>query len=82
MDLLVYVYIAVGSVCIAVSLLHLAIFLRRNELKVHLIFSFMALCAAIATVLDIFMNTAPDVATFALFLKSTNSVQVFLWILN
>jgi hypothetical protein len=80
MDLLVYAYIAVASVCTAVSLLHLAIFLRRFELKIHLIFSIMALCSAVATALDIFLNAALDVATYAELLIATNSVQVVLWI--
>jgi PAS domain-containing protein len=73
-------YIVVGSVCGAVSLLHLIIFLRRREKKVHLIFAGMALCCAVSAVLDIQMHTAADVAAFVRFLKSTNTVQVLLWI--
>ena len=73
-------YIVVGSVCGAVSLLHLMIFLRRREEKVHLIFAGMALCCAVSAVLDIRMHTAADVAEFVRFLKFTNTVQVLLWI--
>jgi len=73
-------YIVVGSVCGAVSLLHLMIFLRRREEKVHLIFAGMALCCAISAVLDIQMHTAENVVEFVRFLKFTNTVQVLLWI--
>ena len=80
MSLLAGAHIFVGSICLAVSLLHLAIFLRRTESKVHLIFSIMALCCAVSTVLDIGMHRATDVATFAMFFKSSNTFQVLLWI--
>jgi PAS domain S-box-containing protein len=73
-------YIVVGSVCGAVSLLHLMIFLRRREEKVHLIFAGMALCCAVSAVLDIQMHTAENVVEFVRFLKFTNTVQVLLWI--
>ena len=73
-------YIVVGSVCGAVSLLHLVIFLRRREEKVHLIFAGMALCCAVSAVLDIQMHTAENVVEFVRFLKFTNTVQVLLWI--
>ena len=73
-------YIVVGSVCGAVSLLHLMIFLRRREEKVHLIFAFMALCCAVSAVLDIQMHTAANLADFIRFHKFTNTVQVLLWI--
>ncbi len=73
-------YIVVGSVCGAVSLLHLMIFLRRHEEKVHLIFAFMALCCAVSAVLDIQMHTAANLADFIRFHKFTNTVQVLLWI--
>ncbi len=80
MSLLAGSHIFVGSICLAVSLLHLVIFLRRPEFKVHLIFSIMALCCAVATLLDIGMHKATEVANFALFLKSTNTFQALLWI--
>ena len=80
MSLLAGAHIFVGSICLAVSLLHLAIFLRRTESKVHLIFSIMALCCAVSTVLDIGMHRATDVAAFAMFFKYSNTFQVLLWI--
>jgi len=80
MSLLAASHIFVGSICLVVSLLHLAVFLRRTELKVHLIFALMALCSAVATVLDIGMHQARDVADFAVFLKSSNTFQALLWI--
>jgi PAS domain-containing protein len=80
MKLLAGSHIFVGSICLAISLLHLAIFVRRTELKVHLIFSIMALCCAIATGLDIGMHQARDVTDFALFMKSSNTFQALLWI--
>ena len=73
-------YTVVGSVCGAVSLLHLMIFLRRRAVKVHLIFSIMALCCSISAVLDIHMHAAANVADFIYFHKVTNTVQVSLWI--
>lgn len=73
-------YIVVGSICGAVSLLHLLIFIRRREEKINAIFAFMALCCAISTLLDIRMHSAKDVDAFVYFLKATNTFQVFLWI--
>ena len=73
-------YIVVGSICGAVCLLHLLIFIRRREEKINAIFAFMALCCAISTLLDIRMHSAKDVDVFVYFLKATNTFQVFLWI--
>jgi len=78
--LLTIAYIVVSSVCSAVSLLHLMIFLRRREETVHLVFACMALCCAVATALDIRMHMATNVTDFAQFLKATNTVQGLLWI--
>ena len=61
-------------------LLHLMIFLRRRQERVHLVFAFMALCCALATLLDIRMHLASDVSTFVWALKPTNTVHVLLWI--
>ena len=72
--------IVVSSICGAVSLLHLMIFLRRREETVHLVFACMALCSAVATALDIRMHTATSVADFVRFLRATNAVQALLWI--
>jgi PAS domain S-box-containing protein len=73
-------YFVISSICVAVGLLHLMIFLRRREETVHLVFACMALCCAVATALDIRMHTATTVADFARFLKATNTVQGLLWI--
>jgi PAS domain S-box-containing protein len=73
-------YIAVGSICGAVSLLHLLIFVRRREEKIHIVFAFMALCCAMATVVDIRMHTATTVDDFVRFYKTTNTIQAFLWV--
>jgi PAS domain S-box-containing protein len=73
-------YIVVGSICGAVSLLHLLIFIRRRAEKIHAIFAFMALCCAVSTMLDIHMHGAVSVAEFVRFYKATNTFQVFLWI--
>lgn len=73
-------YIVISSVCGAVSLLHLMIYLRRREETVHLVFALMAFCSAGATVLDIHMHTATDVTEFVRALKATNTFQVLLWI--
>jgi hypothetical protein len=73
-------YIAVGSICGAVSLLHLLIFIRRREEKIHVVFAFMALCCAMATVVDIRMHTATTVDDFVRFYKTTNTIQAFLWV--
>ncbi len=73
-------YIAVGSICGAVSLLHLLIFVRRREEKIHAVFAFMALCCAMATVVDIRMHTATTVDDFVRFYKTTNTIQAFLWV--
>ncbi|WP_372683662.1 hypothetical protein, partial [Desulfosarcina sp.] len=73
-------YIVVGSICGAVSLLHLLIFVRRREEKIHAVFAFMALCCAVATVMDIRMHTATTVSDFVRFYKTTNTIQAFLWV--
>lgn len=73
-------YIAISGICGAVMLLHLMIFLRRRQEWVHLVFAVMALCCAIASLLDIRMYLASDVAAFVWALKATNTVQVLLWI--
>jgi hypothetical protein len=74
-------YIVVGSVCGAVSLLHLMIFLRRTgRTGPPGICRVMALCCALATLLDIQMHLATDIADFVWALKATNTVQVMLWI--
>jgi formate hydrogenlyase transcriptional activator len=73
-------YIAISGICFAVMLLHLIIFLRLRQERVHLVFAFMALCCTLATVLDIQMHTASDLVAFIWFLKATNTVQVLLWI--
>jgi PAS domain S-box-containing protein len=78
--LFTYGYIAIGSICSTVTLLHLMIFLRRTEARVHLIFALMALCCALATLLDTQMHRASDVDGFVRALKATNTVQVVLWI--
>lgn len=80
MNLLAGAHIFVASVCLVVSLLHIAIFLRRRELKVNLVFAIMALCCAAAAILDIGMYQARDAATFGIYLKFTNTFQVLLWI--
>ena len=80
MSILVGAHIFVASVCLDVCLLHLAIFLRRTESKVHLVFSIMALCCAVSAALDIRMHKATEVAAFAMFLKFTNTFQGLLWI--
>jgi PAS domain S-box-containing protein len=73
-------YIAISGICSAVMLLHLVIFLRRRHERVHLVFGVMALCCALATLLDIRMHLATDIADFVWSLKATNTVQVMLWI--
>ena len=40
----------------------------------------MALCCAVATVMDIRMHTATTVADFVRFYKTTNTIQAFLWV--
>jgi len=79
-NLFTYGYIAISSICSTVTVLHLMIFLRRTEERVHLVFALMAFCCALATLLDIQMHLASDVVGFVRALKATNTVQVLLWI--
>ncbi|MBT8339876.1 MAG: sigma 54-interacting transcriptional regulator [Desulfatitalea sp.] len=80
MSIFANIYIIISSVCIAVSLLHLLIFLRRREQRVHLIFSIMALCAGISTLCDLTMFASQTTEAVARWLKLTNNVQGLLWI--
>lgn len=74
------VYIVIATVCAVVGSLHLLIYVRRTDLKVHLIFSIMALSSAVSTVFDLWMFTSRTIPDFAYWLKMTNNIQVVLWI--
>ncbi len=68
-------YIAISSI---VTFLHLMICVRRIEERVHLVFALMALCCALATLLNTQMHRVSDVDCLVRALKATDTVQVLL----
>ncbi len=72
--------IAVGSICVAVGFLHLAVFLRRRDLKVHLFFTLMAIGAGVSVLTDPWMITAQTVPSFVSALKFRITFEAILWI--
>ena len=55
MTLFSFAFIFVGSICFTLGCLHLLIFIRRQDLKVDLVFSLMAF----ATVFSSFLKYRP-----------------------
>ncbi|MBW1943987.1 MAG: sigma 54-interacting transcriptional regulator [Deltaproteobacteria bacterium] len=72
--------IAVGSICIAVGLLHLSVFVRRRDLKPHLFFALMAISAGLSVLTDPWMITAETVPSFISALKFRISFEGILWV--
>jgi len=72
--------IAVGSICIAVGLLHLAVFVRRRDLKPHLFFALMAIGAGLSVLTDPWMITAETVPSFVSALKFRITFEGILWV--
>jgi PAS domain S-box-containing protein len=81
MDLFNYSFVTIGSICLSVSALHLLIYTRRPDLRIHLLFSLMAFCSAVSSYYDLAMYTSSDTASYTSHLKATNSFQGLLWIL-
>ena len=72
-------FIFVGSVCFALGLFHLLIFLRRGDLRVDLIFSCMAFAIALSSYLEILAFKTGSMPEYTLLLKGTLAVQCILW---
>ncbi len=75
-----FAYIFVGSICFSLGLFHLLIFFRRRDLKVDLVFSFMAFAIAFSSYLEIYGFKTGSLPEHVLLLKGTLAVQCVLWI--
>lgn len=80
MMLISYAFVFVGSVCFSLGLLHLLIFFRRKDLKVELVFSFLATAVALSTFLELWTFKSSGLQQHLTLLKATLTVQSLLWI--
>ena len=80
MTLFSLAFIFVGSICFTLGCLHLLIFLRRKDLKVHLAFSLMAFAISLSSFFEIWAFKADTLAEYTPLLKATLLAQCVLWI--
>jgi PAS domain S-box-containing protein len=75
-----FAYIFVGSICFTLGFLHLLIFLRRRDLKVDLVFSFLAFAISLSTFFELWAFKTQTLSSYIPLLKATLTVQALLWI--
>jgi PAS domain S-box-containing protein len=80
MTLFSFAFIFVGSICFALGCLHLLIFLRRQDLKVDLVFSLMAFAISFSSFFEIWTFKADTLTEYIPLFKTTLVVQCLLWI--
>lgn len=78
--LISYAFVFVGSICFSLGLLHLLIFFRRQDLKVELAFSCVALAVSFSTFLELWTFKTGLLLENVTLLKATLTVQSILWI--
>ena len=80
MTLFSLAFISVGSICFTLGCLHLLIFIRRQDLKVDLVFSLVAFAFSLSSFFEIWAFKADTLAKYLPLLKATLLVQCVLWI--
>ena len=80
MTLFSFAFIFMGSIAFSLGFLHLLIFLRRQDLKVDLVFSLMAFAISLSSFLEIWAFKADTLSAYIPLLKTTLGVQCLLWI--
>ena len=80
MTLFSFAFIFVGSICFSLGCFHLLIFMRRRDLKVDLVFSFMAFAISFSSFFEIWAFKTDTLAAYVPLLKATLVAQCVLWI--
>ena len=72
--------IIIGSVCLTVALLHLVVFLRRQDLKANLFFAIMSMGAAGSALSEAWVYRATTVEAFNTAFKVQLTFQGLMWV--
>ena len=70
----------VSGICLALALMHMAVYFRQTERKTDLFFAIMAVCVAFSTFYETTMHQAVTVSAYTTALKKALSFQGILWI--